>query len=183
MKARSKVDNKYTIKDLCERFGITPRTIYYYISIGLLPPAGGRGRGFKFSEEFAQKLQNVLQYRHKVKLSAIPLIQYNASEVPNAKKVMTIKLQSNSHDFLEYAFNAIESAANSLSSMTSSMLAEKSNEAMIVAFPMEDGQINTLNEKINSLRAYSQSYNGGIAFKAYTSIDTLQHAIVENINE
>ena len=176
------MENKYSIKDLCARFSITPRTIYYYISIGVLPPAGGRGRGFKFSEDFAQKLQNVLQYRHKVRLSAIPQIVGNFAEVPNAKKVITIKLESHSQDFLEYAFNSIENTAYSLSAMTSSMLTDKANQAMIVAYPLEDAQIDSLNNKINSIRTYSQSYNGGVAFKAYTSVDALQHTITESAN-
>lgn len=177
------MEGKYTIKDLCERFNITPRTIYYYISIGLLPPAGKRGRGFNFSEEFAQQLQNVLQYRNKVRLSAIPQMQGKIQEFPSAKKVITIKMSATSTDFLEYAYDAIEAYTQSVALMSSGMLSRKENQAMIVVFPVTGYHINEITDKLSSLQLYAQSYNGGVALKAYTSVDALQHAIVENVNE
>lgn len=183
---RIKVENKYTIKDLCEKFNITPRTIYYYISIGLLPPAGKRGRGFNFSEDFAVQLQRVLQYRNKVRLSAIPQMQDNFKELPAANKVMTIKIQSNATDFLEYAYDAIESHANSISANTSSMLAKKENQALIVIFPVDDRGISITHDFIAQIQIRAQSYNGSaVPFKVYTSIDMLQHTFAEEelVNE
>src|SRR5579871_3173236 len=49
----------FTIGELAERADVTPRTIRYYVSEGLLPPPGGAGQ------------QRVYSYEHLLRLRAI----------------------------------------------------------------------------------------------------------------
>ena len=65
----------------------------------------------------------------------------------------------------------------------SSGMVSKDMQAMIVAYPVNDHQMQNINNKLFSLQSYSQSYNGGVNFKVYTSVDPLSRAIVENMNE
>ena len=55
-----------TIDELAERFGLRPRTIYFYITQGLLPSPGTRGRGVRYGEEHQLRLEVIthLTRRH-----------------------------------------------------------------------------------------------------------------------
>jgi DNA-binding transcriptional MerR regulator len=54
------------IKTLCERAGVTPRTIHFYIQQGLLPPAGTVGPGARYTEGHLLRLRliRLLQKEH-----------------------------------------------------------------------------------------------------------------------
>lgn len=54
----------YTVKDLARLTGLTPRTLRYYDSIGLLRPRRGRENGYRlYGPEEADRLQQILLYR------------------------------------------------------------------------------------------------------------------------
>jgi DNA-binding transcriptional MerR regulator len=50
---------RYTMADLEQETGITGRTIRYYITEGLLPPAKGRGVGATYSSEHLLRLKAI----------------------------------------------------------------------------------------------------------------------------
>lgn len=50
---------RYTLADLEEATGLPGRTIRYYITEGLLPPAQGRGKGATYSAEHLLRLKAV----------------------------------------------------------------------------------------------------------------------------
>lgn len=54
----------YTVKDLARLTGLTPRTLRYYDSIGLLCPRRGRDNDYRFyGSEEVDRLQQILLYR------------------------------------------------------------------------------------------------------------------------
>jgi MerR family copper efflux transcriptional regulator len=52
---------RFKIGELAQRAGVTPRTIHYYVHIGLLPPPKGRGRYSYYTEEHLRRLQVIRQ--------------------------------------------------------------------------------------------------------------------------
>jgi DNA-binding transcriptional MerR regulator len=59
-------DSGLTIDELAERFELRPRTIHFYITQGLLPSPGTRGRGVRYGEEHQLRLELIthLTRRH-----------------------------------------------------------------------------------------------------------------------
>lgn len=59
-------DATYTITELADLAGVTPRTIRYYLSQGLLPSAGQSGPGTRYSESHLARLRVIrgLQSEH-----------------------------------------------------------------------------------------------------------------------
>ena len=55
-----------TLKDICARTGVTPRTVHFYIQQSLLPPPDGAGRGARYSEDHLARLRLIkrLQKEH-----------------------------------------------------------------------------------------------------------------------
>ena len=55
----------YSVKEVCDRFGITRKTLFYYDKIGLLKPADRQGvQHFKFYDfEALSRLESILEYR------------------------------------------------------------------------------------------------------------------------
>jgi len=55
----------YSVKEVCDRFGITRKTLFYYDRIGLLKPANRQGvQHFKFYDfEALSRLESILEYR------------------------------------------------------------------------------------------------------------------------
>ena len=55
-----------SIKDVCAKAGVTPRTIHFYIQQGVLPPPDGGGRGARYTEAHLGRLQLIrrLQKEH-----------------------------------------------------------------------------------------------------------------------
>jgi DNA-binding transcriptional MerR regulator len=54
------------ISDLCDRADVTPRTVYFYVQQGLLPPASGAGPGARYTSGHVARLQliRLLQKQH-----------------------------------------------------------------------------------------------------------------------
>jgi DNA-binding transcriptional MerR regulator len=52
---------EFDLKTLCEDTGVSPRTVYFYVQQGLLPPADGAGRGAKYNEVHRDRLRLVRQ--------------------------------------------------------------------------------------------------------------------------
>ena len=161
----------YSLKELAEKFNVTKRTIYYYCSIGLLPPANKRGPHSRYSEEFAQKLAEVLQYRNKVKLAAIPYLTHEKFNNINNPTVLTLYFESSHSDFLQYAHNAISSRIKKLQLQQSEMCNVNAQQSMIVAFPVTEMVFDEIKKEIDSVREASRSYNGGVHFKTKLSED------------
>lgn len=55
----------YSVKEVCDRFGITRKTLFYYDRISLLKPANRQGvQRFKFYDfEALSRLESILEYR------------------------------------------------------------------------------------------------------------------------
>ena len=47
----------YTVKELADRAGVTPRTVYYYVGEGLLPPPEGGGPASTYTDDHLLRLQ------------------------------------------------------------------------------------------------------------------------------
>lgn len=167
----SRVDKEYSMTELAEKFNVTKRTIYYYSSIGLLPPASRRGPQSRYTEEFASKLADVLQYRNKVKLAAIPYLTNNAFNDNHNLTVLTMFFESSHTDFLKYAHNAISDKIKKLSVQQSEICNENAQQSMIVAFPITELAFDEIKKEIDSVRGASRSYNGGVHFKTKLSED------------
>ena len=52
-----KIDDGYSLQDLCDETGVTPRTVRYYIKQGLLPAAVRTGPGVRYSEPYAWRIR------------------------------------------------------------------------------------------------------------------------------
>lgn len=165
------MESKYKISQLCEKFNITPRLIYYYISIGLLPPAGRRGKNNLYTEEFVTKLEHVLKYRGKIKLSSIPFLNNVEFQQESDMTVLTLKFFSSSTDFVQYACDSCINTLDKFSINYSVLCPKNSSECMIVAFPINAVLFAAIEQNIKGLKEFSRSYNGGVMFRAYISDD------------
>lgn len=55
---------RYTVKELAEAAGVTPRTLHYYDQIGLLRPASLGENGYRYyTEDALLRLQQIMLYR------------------------------------------------------------------------------------------------------------------------
>jgi DNA-binding transcriptional MerR regulator len=56
----------FDITELCARADVTPRTVYFYVQQGLLPPAGSPGPGARYSEGHLARIRliRLLQTQH-----------------------------------------------------------------------------------------------------------------------
>ena len=55
---------KYSISKIARRFGLSRSTLLYYDRIGLLPPSGRTGAGYRYyTEKDAERLERVCVYR------------------------------------------------------------------------------------------------------------------------
>jgi DNA-binding transcriptional MerR regulator len=52
---------EFDLKSLCDDTGVSPRTVYFYVQQGLLPPADGAGRGARYSEVHRDRLRLIRQ--------------------------------------------------------------------------------------------------------------------------
>jgi DNA-binding transcriptional MerR regulator len=52
---------EFDLKTLCDDTGVPPRTVYFYVQQGLLPPADGAGRGARYSEVHRDRLRLIRQ--------------------------------------------------------------------------------------------------------------------------
>jgi DNA-binding transcriptional MerR regulator len=51
-----------SIGELCERAGVTPRRVRYYVQRRLLPPPTGRGRAARYGEDHVYRLEQIKPY-------------------------------------------------------------------------------------------------------------------------
>jgi|1048.fasta_scaffold06764_5 DNA-binding transcriptional MerR regulator len=165
------MENVYRISQLCELFNVTPRLIYYYISIGLLPPAGRRGKNNFYTEEFVDKLRHVLKYRGRMKLAHIPFAMNAEFSQSSDDVVVTLKFNSSNTKFLTFAFDSCVNAIDKFGITTSAFCPPNSNDCMIVAFPVNLIVMDVIRQTIKGLKEFSRSFDGGVSFKAYISED------------
>jgi DNA-binding transcriptional MerR regulator len=59
-------DPGYAITDLASLAGVTPRTIRYYVSVGLVPPPDQQGRAARYGEDHLRRIRLIrrLQEQH-----------------------------------------------------------------------------------------------------------------------
>jgi len=93
------INNRMRIGELTKRAGVTPRTIRYYESIGLMPPGEREGNGqHYYSEETLERLRKIDQLK-KLGLSleeirgVVDLYFIDPSGVQTKQKVLTILRQ------------------------------------------------------------------------------------------
>ena len=57
--------NLYSVKDVCDRYGITRKALFYYDRSGLLKPSERQGKQqFKYyDDETINRLESILEYR------------------------------------------------------------------------------------------------------------------------
>jgi len=60
-------DARYTVTELADLAGVTPRTVRYYLAQGLLPAVGASGPGAKYGDEHLARLRLIkrLQREHQ----------------------------------------------------------------------------------------------------------------------
>lgn len=74
---------KLDLKGLAESQGVTRRTVRYYISEGLLPPAVGVGKHASYTEEHSNLLWQIMHLQGQGKtLAEIRSILYPVTEIP-----------------------------------------------------------------------------------------------------
>lgn len=56
---------RFTMSELVEATGLTPRTIRYYIQEGLAPPAAGRGRSSYYTAAHVEALTRIRELRER----------------------------------------------------------------------------------------------------------------------
>ncbi|HEY1013588.1 MAG TPA: helix-turn-helix domain-containing protein, partial [Herpetosiphonaceae bacterium] len=76
----SSTEGRYTIGELAERADVTPRTIRYYTSEGVLPPPDLRGKYALYSEDHLRRLLLIKQ----LKDAFLPLQEIRARLEPLA---------------------------------------------------------------------------------------------------
>jgi DNA-binding transcriptional MerR regulator len=173
------MENVYKMGQLCALFNVTPRLIYYYISIGLLPPAGRRGKNNFYTDEFVDKLRQVLKYRGRIKLAHIPFAMNAEFSQPSEDVVATIKFNSSNTKFLTFAFDSCTNAIDKFGINTSAFCPPNGNDCMIVAFPVNLIVMNVIRQTIKGLKDFSRSFDGGVSFKAYISEDAFHSTETE----
>jgi MerR family transcriptional regulator, copper efflux regulator len=90
------MNNRIRIGDLSKRAGVTPRTVRYYESIGLIPPGEREGQGqHYYAEETVARLRKIIQLK-KLRLSldeirdVIDLYFTDPSGIQAKQKVLAI---------------------------------------------------------------------------------------------
>ena len=71
-------DERYSLTELADLAGVTPRTVRYYLASGLLPAVGQTGPGSKYTPDHLARLQLIrrLQAEH------LPLAEIRHMESP-----------------------------------------------------------------------------------------------------
>lgn len=94
--------DEYSLLDLCEAADVTPRTVRYYISSGLLPPAASQGPRASYPGESLQRLRLIkaLQRQH------LPLAEIRSridSLSPAERSQLLEPSRSNALDYISQA--------------------------------------------------------------------------------
>jgi DNA-binding transcriptional MerR regulator len=101
----------YTIGELAKQTGLTPRTIRYYVEIGLLPPPEGTGRAAGYGPEHLQRLWLIKRLQNaRLSLEEIrdqlPSLESEATPAPEGSSFRSAQFQlsetpSSAGDYLE----------------------------------------------------------------------------------
>ncbi|MBM4390042.1 MAG: MerR family transcriptional regulator [Deltaproteobacteria bacterium] len=98
--------DEYTLLDLCEAADVTPRTVRYYISSGLMPPAASQGPRATYPADALQRLRLIkaLQRQH------LPLaeIRSRLDAITPAERAQL--LEPGTSNALDYISQALSSA-------------------------------------------------------------------------
>jgi len=156
----------YAVTQLCEKYNLSKRTIYYYMSIGLLPPAKQRGKNNVYSKEFANQLEKILHLRKGMKLTQLQKF-LDVTQVNNTDCIISVRIFCDDKDFFEYANSAILKEIRRLS-MHSHFMGAETGESLIVMHPANSTLFNTIEGFCNSISNFSQHYNGGVKFRINT---------------
>jgi DNA-binding transcriptional MerR regulator len=85
-------DERYTIADLQRETGVSPRTIRYYITQGLLPPAHGRGPSATYDRGHLLRLQAIK--RQKERFLPLETIKHRLGDLTDEEIEAEIGAQS-----------------------------------------------------------------------------------------
>lgn len=88
-------NERITIEDLCNEFGVSRRTVRYYVQEGLLEPPAGRGRGGFYSDSHRTKLRQILALRDQ----GLPLALIRRELEPelNTPSITVLEPKGNEH--------------------------------------------------------------------------------------
>lgn len=159
----------YTIAELCEKFNITKRTLYYYMSIGLLPPAKSRGKYNRYPESFAQQVEKILRLRNGMKLTQIQRMHESLNPSATNQIIISIRIACENKAFMEYCVSAISKEVRRLSMQLHEMVSYETGEALIIAHPASIQTFNLLDSFCRGIENFSSSYNGGIPLNIHIS--------------
>jgi DNA-binding transcriptional MerR regulator len=101
------MQNLYSIDELAEKTGFSPRTIAYYIQMKLLPSIGRRGRKTKYPVEYLYRLQVIKRFKDKQNDNYL-LMQYGLEDVAALLNCMTPE------ELKEYAVGKIRISEDTL---------------------------------------------------------------------
>ena len=101
------MQNLYSIDELAEKTGFSPRTIAYYIQMKLLPSIGRRGRKTKYPVEYLYRLQVIKRFKDKQSDNYL-LMQYGLEDVAALLNCMTPE------ELKEFAAGKIRISENTL---------------------------------------------------------------------
>ena len=101
------MQNLYSIDELAEKTGFSPRTIAYYIQMKLLPSIGRRGRKTKYPVEYLYRLQVIKRFKDKQRDNYL-LMQYGLEDVAALLNCMTPE------ELKEFAAGKIRISENTL---------------------------------------------------------------------
>ena len=101
------MQNLYSIDELAEKSGFSPRTIAYYIQMKLLPSIGRRGRKTKYPVEYLYRLQVIKRFKDKQNDNYL-LMQYGLEDVAALLNCMTPE------ELKEYAVGKIRISEHTL---------------------------------------------------------------------
>ena len=101
------MQNLYSLDELAEKTGFSPRTIAYYIQMKLLPSIGRRGRKTKYPVEYLYRLQVIKRFKDKQSDNYL-LMQYGLEDVAALLNCMTPE------ELKEFAAGKIRISENTL---------------------------------------------------------------------
>ena len=101
------MQNLYSLDELAEKTGFSPRTIAYYIQMKLLPSIGRRGRKTKYPAEYLYRLQVIKRFKDKQNDNYL-LMQYGLEDVAALLNCMTPE------ELKEFAAGKIRISENTL---------------------------------------------------------------------
>ena len=101
------MQNLYSLDELAEKSGFSPRTIAYYIQMKLLPSIGRRGRKTKYPAEYLYRLQVIKRFKDKQNDNYL-LMQYGLEDVAALLNCMTPE------ELKEYAVGKIRISEDTL---------------------------------------------------------------------